>query len=179
MLLDFYFCSADNKYMPSLPQKTLDVITSIQDIGVEPILFGSQGVSLYIGSFKKFGDIDLLVDTKWIGGSWQTLIGEMSKLGLSLSDEHEHEFTNDEGTVVAFADVNILVRDGIAKSVDDAIQTLEVDGVKIRTLKPEVFLKNYEFSALDGYRRNTRKKKDDEVIKLISDYLQYDSRPTS
>ncbi len=165
--------------MSSLPQKTLDIIASIQNTGVEPVLYGSQGVSLYIGAFKKFGDIDLLVDAKWVEANWQTLITKMDGLGFSLSNEREHEFADSDGTVVAFADVNILVRDNITDSVDAAIQIQKIEGAEIKTLKPEVFLEAYKFSARDGYRRGTRKKKDDVVIELISDYLGCESRPTS
>lgn len=157
--------------MPSLPKKTIQVIESIEKIGISPILYGSQGVSLYIGQYKQFGDIDLLVDTKWIDKRWQALVAKMGEIGFELIDEHEHEFSDHHGTTVAFADSQILIRDKIAASVRDATQTIEVNNTKIRTLKPKAFLEAYEFSALDGYRKEIRNKKDGTVISLLKDYL--------
>lgn len=157
--------------MLSLPQKTLDIIESVQKMGIVPILYGSQGVSLYVGQFTRFGDIDLLVDTKWINEQWQVLIAKMGEIEFELIDEHEHEFADHSSTTVAFAANDILVRDGISGSVRNAIQTLEVNNTEIHTLKPEVFLKAYEFSALDGYRKEIRNKKDSIVINLLKDYL--------
>ncbi len=132
-----------------------------------PILYGSQGVSLYIGNFKQFGDIDLLVDDRLLGEDWRLLIATMEKLGFTLDDEREHEFSNEEGTTVAFAGKSILMRDNIAQSVDEAIGDFLIEGKKIQTLTPEAFLRAYEHSVKDGYRKDVRGKKDSEIILLI------------
>lgn len=158
-------------FMNSLPPVTLELIKSIQAMNIEPIVYGSQGVSLYIGQFKEFGDIDLLVDKQWVNERWQNLIAKMSEIGFVLVDEHEHEFSNPAGTTIAFAGSDILIRDGITKSVNDAVESFELDTILVRTLKPEVFLRAYEFSALDGYRMANRNKKDNVVIGLLRDYL--------
>jgi len=165
--------------MPSLPLRTLQIITALQESGVETVLYGSQGISLYIGTFKQFGDIDLLVDSKWVEGRWQKLIKIMNGLGFTMQHEHEHEFVDSENTFVAFASTDILIRDGIASSFSSAIQELRVAGKNIKTLKPEAFLKAYEFSMQDGYRKDVRVKKDKEVMVLINDYLSHHSRPAS
>lgn len=157
--------------MSSLPQETIEVIKSLQKFSIHPILYGSQGVSRYIGRFKHFGDIDLLVDGRWMKESWQNLVAIMGVLGFKLIDEHEHEFAHHNGLLVAFADSHILIRDGITKSIEDATQTWTIGDVELRTLRPEVFLRVYEFSVNDGYRRESRGKKDSEVILLIKKYL--------
>ena len=135
------------------------------------MLYGSQGLSLYIGRYKKFGDIDLLVETKWINEQWQDLVAKMGELDFKLIDEHEHEFVDNTSTKVGFAANYILVRDKIAGSVSNAIHTLVVNNTEIHTLKPEALLKAYEFSALDGYRKEIRNKKYSTVINLLKDYL--------
>lgn len=158
--------------MVNLPDSTLSTLRYLELEGVDPILYGSQGVSLYIGPFKQFGDLDLLVNHKWVDEDWRLLITKMERLGFSLNDEHEHEFVNQDGAVVAFANSSILVSDKVTDSVINAIQMHDVDGTQVRTLKPDIFLKAYEFSVQDGYRKTVRNKKDSVVIKLLSDYLK-------
>lgn len=95
----------------------------------------------------------------------------MQKQGFTLHDEHEHEFTNNAGTIVAFASEEVLVRDKIVASVRDSLQVIYVDNVPIQTLRPETFLQAYKFSMNDGYRKHARGKKDEHVILLLKDYL--------
>ncbi|HSX33503.1 MAG TPA: hypothetical protein VLF91_04155 [Candidatus Saccharimonadales bacterium] len=165
--------------MPKLPSPTIRLITALQNAGVDSILYGSQGVSLYLGAFKEFGDIDLLVDNRWVLKDWQELITIMSGLSFALQDEHEHEFINADNIHVAFADKEILKRDGIAQSLDDILETFTIGNSKICTLKPELFKKAYEFSERDGYRKDVRGKKDREVITRLSEYLERGSKPAS
>lgn len=157
--------------MSSLKQETLEIINYLQALKINPILYGSQGVSLYIGQFKQFGDIDFLVEGRWLEEDWQALIAKMADLGFGLTDEHEHEFIRHDGVVVAFASSKILVRDHIVDSVSDATLVIKVEDIKIQTLKPEAFLKAYEFSAKDGYRKEVRYKKDEGIILLLKAYL--------
>ncbi len=157
--------------MPMLPSETLETITLLQKEGVDPILYGSQGVSLYIGQFKRFGDADFLVDSPWLSNEWDRLVSIMAKLGFFLVDEHEHEFQNDEDMRAAFADTSVLARDGIADPLDEAVQIFDINGVRVRTLRAETFKKAYEFSEKDGYRRELRGKNDRIIIGLIDNYL--------
>ncbi|MBP9667803.1 hypothetical protein KBD87_03275 [Candidatus Saccharibacteria bacterium] len=144
--------------MNTLPQETIRIIDSLQKNAIRPILYGSQGVSLYLGAFKEFGDIDLLVRKEWLQERWEELVATMSDLGFVLHDEHEHEFIASNGLLVAFAGSDILTRDRISRSVEAALATIDVEHVAITTLKPESFLNAYEFSAKDGYRKNFRHK---------------------
>lgn len=157
--------------MTMLPPQTTGVIQLLQANSVDPILYGSQGASLYLGAFKKFGDIDLLVDSRWLAKEWQHLMTIMNAAGFVLFDEPEHEFVDPSETRVAFASTEILVRDGIVKSLDDYIQEFMVGGIHVQTLKPELFKKAYEFSEKDGYRKDVRGKSDKLVIQLFDAYL--------
>lgn len=160
-----------NNTAAELPQPTLDVIRYLQSLHIEPVLYGSQGVSLYLGAFKKFEDTDLLVDPEWLNDRWPQLIAHMNDAGYNLTNEREHEFKNEREAAVAFADITILVKDGITTSLDDAITKLQIGDNTLQTLTPHAFKRAYEFSAQDGYRIQTRNKKDQRVLELLTAYL--------
>lgn len=143
------------------------IIKSIlEKSNIDPILYGSLGVSVYLGSFKKFNDIDLLVEDKWLDNQWKDLIEIMNENGFFITDEMEHEFENEDKVKVAFAKQSILVKDKICNP-DDAV-TIEKEGIKIRTLTAKDFLKAYQFSVKDGYRTEGRGKNDQVIIdKLV------------
>jgi dienelactone hydrolase len=154
-------------------QRAVVLLKQLKKQGVDPILYGSIGVSVYLGNFKDtFGDIDLLVPDKWLDpkDKWSTLQPIMQKMGFTLIDEHEHEFRNDQGQEVAFAGESVLVRDGIVSDLKEIIR-VELGGVSARTLSVASFKKAYEFSVKDGYRLEQRGKNDQEVIGLLDQYI--------
>jgi len=122
--------------MPNLPPATTRLIAALQKVGIDPILYGSQGVSVYLGAFKQFGDIDLLIESRWLGADWQH-----------------------------------------TASLEDALEIFTVNDTTIRTLKPQLFKKAYEFSVRDGYRTAVRGKKDTDVIARLNDYLTQGTEP--
>ena len=156
----------------TLPNTTVSLISSLQDHGIDPILYGSQGVSLYIGQFKEFGDVDLLVPDEWVQKRWQELISVMGALGYSMVNEHEHEFEDEEKSTVGFAGESILIRDGISIPESQDIIWTTVSGASVRTLSAKAFRRVYRFSVHDGYRIETRGKKDAEIISLLDSYLK-------
>lgn len=135
--------------------------------GISPILYGSLGVSVYLGNFKEFGDIDLLVEDSFLNEKWNDLIKIMDNNGFKLIDEDEHEFVNNQNINVAFAKQSILQRDNICDLQKD-IQTHCIDGVTIRTLSKEAFIRAYTVSVKDGYRRDVRGKKDLDIINRLN-----------
>jgi len=156
--------------MSKLQTQTLSILKYLIGNGINPILYGSQGVSLYLGNFKKFNDLDLLVDDRYLGNDWHLLVETMQNYGFSLVDIHEHEFTNENKFKVAFAGEQILIRDGIVESIKD-VRIVKVDNVEVRTLKVEAFIKAYEFSKRDGYRKEVRGKNDTEIISKLKNIL--------
>lgn len=163
------------KNMPTLPLKTFQALSMLSVHGVKSYLYGSQAVSIYLGNFRKFDDIDLLTTSNWLAEDWLHLCAILDNNGFKLSDEKEHEFIDSKGTVLAFADVNILTRDKIVHNINDAIVEVSIDGNIIRTFKPEVLLLVYEFSIQDGYRQQTRGKNDAEIIRLLKIYIEKQS----
>lgn len=156
--------------MPQLKRAT-DLIQQLQAANINPVLYGSIGVSYHIGQFKaSFGDIDFLVSDKWLESSWPQMQQILLTLGYSLFDEHEHEFINTSKQRVQFAKESVLIRDNILSSLNEII-TVPIGELKVRTLSANGFKKAYEFSSKDGYRINTRIKDDEMVISLLTDYI--------
>lgn len=143
-----------------------DIVRSLRNRGISPIVYGSVGVSMHIGLFKEPDDVDLLVDSRWLNADWLILCTIVSELGFHLSNVHEHEFINDRGEKVAFAEVDILRRDHICDPKKDLI-SIDCAGEKITTLNLRGFLSAYRFSQKDGYRQSQRAIKDAHVVLLI------------
>ncbi len=137
---------------------------------IDVILYGSTGVSVYLSNFREIDDIDLLVEDKWVQKRWNELKSIMLEHGFSVTNEKEHEFENKEKVQIAFASHAILSRDHVADLHKD-VATLEIHGTKVRTLTLQAFLKAYEFSSRDGYRKMQRGEKDAKIVKLLKSYL--------
>jgi hypothetical protein len=138
----------------------------LQKYTIDPILYGSLGVSVYLGNFKQFNDIDLLIEDKWLENQWEDLKEIMNENGFYITDEKEHEFENEDKVKVAFAKYSILIKDKICQPKDAIL--VEKEGTEIRTLTVKDFLKAYQFSVKDGYRTESRGQRDQEIIdKLV------------
>ncbi len=137
---------------------------------IHPILYGSVGASIYLGSFKQFNDLDLLIEDQWLANKWDKFKSIMLKEGFYVFDEKEHEFENHQNLRVAFAAHSVLIRDKIANLTTDIV-SVNSQGFDVHTLTPKGFLKAYEFSVKDGYRAKQRGKKDAETVKLLKDHL--------
>lgn len=155
---------------PDYLRNALEIVGYLQSHNIHPILYGSTGASLYLGQFKTFSDVDLLIDGEWLKERWADLISLMKDRGFVLVDEREHEFKRADGLVVAFAEETVLTRDKILESLGEVIEK-SVGSMKIRTLSPRHFKKAYEFSEKDGYRASKRGKKDRSVIDLLATYI--------
>jgi hypothetical protein len=156
--------------MYKLPDTTVDLLRYLNEKGVSPLLYGSQGVSLYLGAFKQFSDIDLLVADEYLEDKWTALVSIMALRGFALVDEHEHSFRNTRGVEANFAAVSILKRDDILNGPDDIV-TIKTPQGPFKTLTAESFKRAYSFSIKDGYRRDIRGKKDQVIIKLLNEYI--------
>ena len=141
------------------------ILEILKEINVKPIIYGSFGVANYLGNFKKFEDIDILIDDEFLNKRWKELKKLLEDNNFNLINEKEFELGNKK---VGFASKNILIRDNI---IDDYSKLIQYKNTYALTLKPEDFLKAYKFSIKDGYRINTRKKKDKEIIEKLEAYI--------
>ncbi|KKT44259.1 MAG: Phosphoribosylanthranilate isomerase [Candidatus Collierbacteria bacterium GW2011_GWF2_44_15] len=144
---------------------------------VDSILYGSLGVSAYLGNFRDFDDIDLLVDDEFIGEKWSFLKELMSSNGFEISDEKEHEFVNPEGVKVAFAEKSVLIDDNICDPKSDVVKII-IDGVEVNTLSPNSFIKAYTFSSTDGYRIEKRGDSDLNIVRDLKKLKEFENRPS-
>ena len=146
----------------------LKIIKILKKLDIKPVIYGSFGVSYYLGNFKQFGDLDLLVEDKFIDNNWKELNTFLSSHNFVLINEREHEFLFDNFKV-GFAKKSILIKDGI---IEDYTDLVKYEKVGAYTLRPEHFLAAYRFSLKDGYRLANRLKKDQEIIDKIIEYIK-------
>ncbi|OIO06345.1 hypothetical protein AUJ26_00865 [Candidatus Falkowbacteria bacterium CG1_02_37_21] len=145
----------------------LKIIKILQELNIEPVVYGSLGVACYLGNFKQFGDIDLLVEDDFID-NWEKFKVFLLSHSFILIDEKEHEFLFDNFKV-GFAKKSILVKD---KIINDYLDLVNYKGIAAYTLRPEHFLAAYRFSLKDGYRITNRGKKDQEIIDKLIEYIK-------
>lgn len=133
-------------------------------LSVTPLLYGSLGLGKRLSADLNADDIDVLIPEKYIQSEWDQLISIMNTAGYRLIDEHEHEFGNGNVTV-AFAALEGLTS---FAGIDIAtIPIVEDGGNKFLLLTLYDYLKVYEASSKDGYRKNIKNKQDHIKISLI------------
>lgn len=158
--------------------KACTIMGQLGSRGVETVLYGSLGASVYLGDFKAFGDVDFIAAPEWMSEKWGELQTIMTELGFRLVNEKEHEFRDASGVSVAFAPLTIFARDGIDFDAQRDIAAIDVEGGRVRTFTAELFKRAYEYSARDGYRRDERGKKDQSVIDLLDEYISSKAQKT-
>lgn len=134
------------------------------------ILYGSLGVSVYLGNFKEFDDIDLLIEDIYLDNKWSDFVKIMGSNGFKLIDNREHEFANELNLKVAFAKKSILSKDKICDPQKD-IQIFNYDGIIIKTLTKQAFINAYAFSSKDGYRKEKRGKNDLDIVNRLKNIV--------
>ena len=144
------------------------ILEILKELNIKPVIYGSFGVSLYLGDFKEFEDIDILIEDEFINNKWVEFRNLFELRSFNLVDEAEHEFELD-GKKVGFASKDILIRD---KIINDYLELVQYKNEDAFTLKPEGFLKAYRYSVKDGYRINTRGKKDNNIIEKLEIYIK-------
>ena len=137
--------------------------------GTEPLLYGSVGLEYLTGENLASDDIDILVPEIFIKERWNEFKSFLENHGYVLFDENEHTFEKG-GVYYSYAKIDdIFDFSGIEIS---EIETCEKNGVCFKILSLEQYLKVYCASSKDGYRINTRKKKDFEKIEFIKEHIK-------
>lgn len=133
-----------------------------------PLLYGSLGLGKLLGIDFNPQDVDLLISEQFLNDKWKDLKTVMEDNGYILEDLREHQFFNGECRV-AFADLNVLRRD---LDIDLGLLELKVDSdVTYKFLGINDYLKAYEFSSKDGYRRDKNSNKDIYKIQCIREAI--------
>jgi len=146
----------------------LQIIKVLKGKNITPVIYGSFGVSNYLGNFKIFEDIDILIDDDFVKNKWPEFKKLMEMNGFILIDVKEYEFEFGSKKV-GFASKDILIRDQI---INDYSELVKYKDTNAYTLTPKSFLRAYQFSLRDGYRIDTRGKKDQDVIDRLKAYIK-------
>lgn len=109
-------------------------------------------------------DIDVLLPETWLSEQWSAFQTLLQAEDWRLIDAHEHTFEK-RGVHCSFAALEEL--ETFAGVPISEIETRAESGAKYRLLSVKQYLAVYKASAKDGYRVNTRGKKDAEKIALL------------
>ena len=137
--------------------------------GITPLLYGSLGLEYLTGVNLNADDIDILVPQVFLGDQWDVFRGFLEERGYRLIDLHEHTFEKD-GIHFSYARMEEL--EAFAGIPVGEIGTEEQENVRFRLLSLGQYLQVYTASSRDGYRVNTKNKKDSEKIALIQELLR-------
>ena len=134
-------------------------------LNIIPLMYGSLGLEHVTSIELSPSDIDILIPNVFITEKWNELKEVLEQNGYSLEDIHEHEFRKDK-TRVAFSNIEELETFAGIKEQD--IMQKETNQIMYRVLNLAQYEIVYKKSLQDGYRINTRNKKDHEKLELIN-----------
>ena len=140
---------------------------------VSPLLFGSLGLERRLGISLNSDDIDVLLPERLLTDDWQRLIAMMEKLSYTLQDEEEHEFVKGDFRM-AFASIENL--EPFAGVDLNTIPLIADQGASYYLLELADYLRVYEASSKDGYRKNVKNKQDQQKIDLILKALEEENQ---
>lgn len=139
-----------------------------KNLNIIPLLFGSLGLEQRLHTNLNADDIDILIPETFLNEKWNSIVTIMNDNGYVLYDLHEHAFEK-SGLSVAFASIESLTPfAGVNLS---KIPVVEETGIRYYLLNLQDYLKVYIASSKDGYRKNTKNKKDEEKIELINEAI--------
>ena len=137
-------------------------------LGIVPLLYGSLGLEYLTGEDLNADDIDILIPGAYLTDRWSEFRTLLEGNGYLLMDPREHTFEKD-GIHYSYAQLEEL--ESFAEIPVSEIQEHTAVDIRFRLLSLAQYLKVYQTSAKDGYRVNTRNKKDTEKIAFIEDHL--------
>lgn len=139
-----------------------------KELDITPVLYGSLGLEKATGIDFQPQDIDMLVPLVFLEGKWDLLKGAMESLDYKLVDIHEHEFMKNEIKVgIAF----IEDLKPFANIDYNHLKTIEDNGAIYHMLSISDYLKVYQKSSLDGYRRTKNNHKDQEKVQILQQLI--------
>ena len=135
---------------------------------IVPLLYGSLGLEYLTGCMLDSEDIDILIPEAFLKEKWHEFKDFLKEYGYILIDEHEHTFLKD-GIHYSYASIEEL--ETFSGIIISDIPRFDLE-VSFKLLTLEQYLRVYKESVKDGYRINTRKKKDKEKIDFIETMLK-------
>ena len=131
-------------------------------------MYGSLGLEYLTKQDLNSDDVDILIPKQFVTSRFGELKAFLEQKGYTLIDEREHTFLKD-GLCYSYAQIEEL--EAFAHIAMSEIKTERVGRISFKMLSLEQYLKVYTASEKDGYRINTRGKKDAEKIAFIKNLL--------
>ncbi|MGP4108611.1 hypothetical protein [Virgibacillus sp. L01] len=147
-------------YIAKTLNKELDII---------PVLYGSLGLETVTKVDFSPQDIDILIPLTFLEDKWDSFKIVMEQLGYELIDIQEHEFEKDRIRIgVAF--IEDLKQ--FADVEYNNLEKIEANGATYYTLSISEYIKVYNKSLLDGYRRTKNNNKDQNKLEILNQLVQ-------
>lgn len=140
-----------------------------QQLNIVPVLYGSLGLGKVTQIDFSPQDIDILVPLTFLEEKWKTLIHTMEKLDYIMVDLNEHEFIKND-IRIGFAFTEDLLE--FAEIDYRSLKVFEDNGAKYHLLTVFDYLKVYNNSFQDGYRRTKNNNKDLKKLEILNIILQ-------
>ncbi|AIX07532.1 MULTISPECIES: hypothetical protein [Bacillus] len=140
-----------------------------KELDIIPLLYGSLDLEKVTGLDFSPEDIDLLIPLIFLEEKWEKLKKVMELHGYKMVDLHEHEFkkTNTKIGIAYIEDLKPFA------DVDyNNLEIFEDDGAKYYLLTIDDYLKVYNRSLLDSYRRTKKNNKDQKKINILNKLIQ-------
>jgi peptidoglycan/xylan/chitin deacetylase (PgdA/CDA1 family) len=148
------------------------IVLDLRSLGIEPILYGSKGVSVYFGEFQTINGIDLLLPTEVFETHFDWLDKAMLMLGWARTMQ-KYEYIQG-GERVFFAPNKLLFDEFIITSFSQLVD-ITIDGVTVKSLSPSQLLKVYKLHSQDPERK-AKFTEDSQIITLLEEKIRSESK---
>lgn len=140
-----------------------------KELEIIPVLYGSLGLEKVTKVDFSPQDIDILIPLTFLEDKWDIFKVVIEQLGYQLIDIKEHEFKKGRIKIgVAFIE-DLKQFAGVEYNNLDKI---EDNGATYYTLSISEYIKVYNKSLLDGYRRTKNNNKDQNKLKILNQMVQ-------
>ncbi|TDQ43007.1 hypothetical protein [Aureibacillus halotolerans] len=136
-----------------------------KELDIVPLLYGSLGLERVTGIDFSPKDIDLLVPQVFLEEKWNDLKDVIEQQGYQMVDLREHEFKKET------IKIGIAYIEDLKPFADVDYHNLEVfedSGARYYLLTLPDYLKVYNKSVLDGYRRTKNNNKDQSKLRMLN-----------
>jgi len=140
-----------------------------QQLDILPVLYGSLGLGIVAKVDLSPQDIDILVPLTYLEEKWQTLQYSMELLGYRMVNLQEHEFVKND-IKIGFAFTEDLLE--FADVDYTNLNVFEDNGSEYYLLTISDYVKVYNQSLQDGYRRTKSNNKDLKKVKILNSIIQ-------
>lgn len=151
---------------PNLYQEFIAISQFLnRHLHITPVLYGSLGLTKVTRINFSPQDIDILIPFIFLQEKWGLLKQTMKEQGYSLINLSEHEFQ--KGNIkIGFAFIEDL--ENFAGIDYKKLELLSKDGASYYRLSLADYIKVYQKSSQDGYRRTKNNQKDREKLEVLN-----------